>query len=176
MNYPFIKTQRLTLRPIVAGETKKAFKGVPLQQNHTVRFYGVEFHTLEDALRVDWFDTLLREQKGIWWGISYHSQPEMIGACGFYNISTQHKKTEIEFWLAPEHWHKGIMTEVLPQIMGYAFEELGLHRIEAFVDTNNQITKDLLLKVGFIHEGTMQDCKVQHGKFVSLAIFAAIKK
>jgi|JI8StandDraft_2_1071088.scaffolds.fasta_scaffold113729_1 ribosomal-protein-alanine N-acetyltransferase len=176
MNFPFIKTQRLTLRPIIAGEGKDIAELTEKQQQESpIRFYGVEFHTLEDAkIHIDWFDKLVREHKGIWWGISYHSQKDLIGACGFYNLSKAHKKTEIEFWLLPEHWHKGIMTEVLPNIIGYAFEALEMHRIEAFIESDNLFSKELLLKLGFKHEGTMQDCKVKHGKFISLDIFATI--
>jgi [ribosomal protein S5]-alanine N-acetyltransferase len=174
MNFPFIKTQRLMLRPIVEGDGKLLYKG--LANNHTVRFYGVEFQVLEDAqIHIEWLDSLLKEQKGIWWGIGFHSQQSLIGACGFYNLSKQHKKTEVEFWLQPEYWQQGVMTEALPNIVGYAFEELGMHRIEAFVEKHNNPTKDLLQKIGFAHEGCMVDSKIQHGRFVSIDIFAKVK-
>ncbi len=177
MDYPFIKSKRLILRPIIAGESKQMYSGLAgKDRNSMVRFYGVEFHTLEDAqMHFEWFDTLLREQKGVWWGIGFHSKTEFLGACGFYNISKQHKKAEIEFWLMPDYWHQGVMTEALPNIIGYAFEELGIHRIETFIEVGNQFSKELLLKIGFKHEGTMQDCKVKHGKLISIDIFAIIK-
>lgn len=177
MNYPFIKTTRLMLRPIIAGESKEMYSGLAgKDRNSVVRFYGVEFHTLADVqMHFDWFDTLVREQKGVWWGIGFHTKNEFLGACGFYNISKQHKKAEIEFWLMPDYWHQGIMTEALPTIVGYAFEELGIHRIEAFIEDSNKFSKDLLLKVGFKHEGTLIDYKVKHGKFISVDVFAKIK-
>jgi ribosomal-protein-alanine N-acetyltransferase len=177
MNFPFIKTKRLTLRPFVAEDSKQIYNGLASKdRNSIVRFYGIEFYTLEDSqMHFEWFDALLRENKGIWWGINYNSEQGLLGACGFYNTSKQHKKTKIEFWLMPDYWHQGIMTEALPSIVGYAFDELGMHRVEAFIESENQFTKELLLKVGFKHEGTMVDCKVKHGKFISLDIFAIIK-
>ena len=46
MNYPFIKTTRLMLRPIIAGESKEMYSGLAgKDRNSVVRFYGVEFHT-----------------------------------------------------------------------------------------------------------------------------------
>jgi ribosomal-protein-alanine N-acetyltransferase len=163
MNFPFIKTKRLTLRPIVAGDSQEIYTELgEKKQDSLIRFYGVEFHNLEDTkMQIDWFDTLLREQKGFWWGISFPAQKELVGACGFYNISKNNKKAEIEFWLLPEFWHQGIMTEVLPNIVGYAFDVLEMHRIEAFIEADNLFSKELLLKIGFKHEGQMKDCKIK---------------
>ncbi len=177
MNLPSIKTQRLILRPLSVGDGEHIYKGLTDQNNSAVRFYGVEFQLLEDAqIHIDWLESLLKEQKGVWWSIGFHSQPALIGACGLYHLSKQHKKAEIEFWLQPPYWKQGIMTEALPQVVGYGFEELGLHRIEAFVETHNSVTKDLLQKVGFAHEGCMVDSKFQYGRFMSIDILAKVKK
>lgn len=62
---------------------------------------------------------------------------------------------EIGYELAPEHWRKGIMTEVVETIVHYGFEELGLHRIEAFVVPNHTASRKLLEKTGFTEEGIL---------------------
>ena len=64
------------------------------------------------------------------------------------------------------------MTEAMPLIWKYGFEEMNIHRIEGIVESDNAACKKAVNKLGFIHEGTMVDCEVKNGKFISLDIYA----
>ena len=48
---------------------------------------------------------------------------------------------------------KGYMKEGLSQVIRYAFDELGLHRLEANIQPENQASIALAQSVGFIYEG-----------------------
>lgn len=48
------------------------------------------------------------------------------------------------------------MTEALSTILRFGFQEMGLHRVEAVVDDENERSKGLLRKVGFTYEGTLR--------------------
>jgi len=87
-------------------------------------------------------------------------------------MSKAHRKAEIGFWLLTEYWGKGIVSEAIPLILDYAFRELKLHRIEAFIETENLNCKKVIIKLGFQHEGTMKDCEIKNGEFISLDIYA----
>ncbi len=67
------------------------------------------------------------------------------------------------------------MKEVMPRICKYGFEKLGLHRIEGFVDSENKNCKKGLAKLDFKYEGTMEDCEIKDGKYLSLDIYAIRK-
>ncbi|MBW1298399.1 GNAT family N-acetyltransferase, partial [Aquimarina litoralis] len=86
------------------------------------------------------------------------------------------QKAEIGLWLLPEYWGKGIMKEAMPLICNYAFHDLGLHRIEGFVDSENENCKRAMAKLDFNHEGTMKDCEIKDGKYISIDIYAQLKK
>ena len=90
--------------------------------------------------------------------------------------SKEHKKAEIGFWLLTEFWGQCIMTEVMPIICNYGFDNLGLHRIEGLVEKDNLNCKNAMKKLDFTHEGTMTDCEIKNGKFISLDIYAKFKK
>jgi len=51
---------------------------------------------------------------------------------------------------------------------------MDLHRIEGFVETDNVNCKNAMKKLDFIHEGTMKDCEIKNGKFISLDIYAKL--
>lgn len=67
------------------------------------------------------------------------------------------------------------MTEAMPLICHYGFDQLHLHRIEGFVESNNTNCKKAMEKLDFQYEGTMRDCEIKNGKFISLDIYAALK-
>ncbi|MFK7971304.1 MAG: GNAT family N-acetyltransferase, partial [Bacteroidia bacterium] len=73
-----------------------------------------------------------------------------------------------------EFWGKGIMPEVMPLICNYGFDALGLHRIEGFVDSDNQKCKNAMEKIDFVYEGTMKDCEIKNGQYVSVDIYAKL--
>ncbi|WP_419903606.1 GNAT family N-acetyltransferase [Kiloniella sp.] len=59
----------------------------------------------------------------------------------------------IGYWMGEVHAGKGYMTEILSTLIDYAFEELGLHRLEAACLEHNDSSKAVLCKVGFKEEG-----------------------
>lgn len=73
-----------------------------------------------------------------------------------------------------DYWEQGIMTEAMPLICRYGFEKLGLHRIEGLVETDNLNCKNAMKKLYFNHEGTMKDCEIKNGNFISLDIYAKL--
>lgn len=66
------------------------------------------------------------------------------------------------------------MSEAMPLICDYGFNQLGLHRIEGYVDTENTNCKKTIGKLGFLCEGTMRECEIQDGRFISLDIYAKL--
>lgn len=123
---------------------------------------------------MQWFSDLKKNENGIWWAICDKTDGKFLGAGGLNDLSKVNKKAEIGFWLLAEHWGKGYMTETMPLIFNYAFENLGMHRIEGFVDPNNVNCKKALTVLNFNLEGTMQDCEIKNGKFISLDIYSKI--
>ena len=125
--------------------------------------------------QMKFFADLELNETGIWWAVCSSDNKTFYGAGGLNSLSKEHKKAEIGFWLISEFWGKGIMTEAMPLICNYGFNNLGLHRIEGIVETKNQNCKNAMAKLDFKHEGTMKECEIKNGKFISLDIYAKIK-
>lgn len=173
--FPGITTQRFHLRKILAIDQQQIFEG--LSDEHVIKYYGVCYKTFEETItQMKWYESLLSAETGIWWGIHFSGGWEIIGVCGFNNISAEHKKTEMGYWLLPAYWKQGIMIEVLPKIIEHVFDVLHLHRIEATVETDNLASKKLLGKLGFQNEGTLKECELKNEKFIDLEYYALLKK
>ncbi len=172
--FPKLKTDRLLLRQFNENDLENVFKG--LSHPEIIQYYGVSYQTLEDTReQMKFFADLELTGTGIWWAVCSLDNQTFYGAGGLNNLSKAHKKAEIGFWLLTDFWGKGIMTEAMPLICDYGFEQLGLHRIEGFVETDNINCKNAMAKLKFQHEGTMQDCELKDGRFISLDIYAKIR-
>ncbi|MEQ8241783.1 GNAT family protein [Fulvivirga sp.] len=198
-----IKTDRLLLRPIVKSDIGNIYNGLSnpevikyygvcfdsleatkeqvksdigniyngLSNPEVIKYYGVSFDSLEATKeQMEWFE----KSSQCWWAICSLDNKQFYGAAGLNDISVPHKKSEIGFWLLPDYWRRGIMTEAIPLVINYGFNQLELHRIEGFVETENHSSKHTLEKLGFRHEGTMNDCEIKNGKYISIDIYAIL--
>jgi [ribosomal protein S5]-alanine N-acetyltransferase len=87
-----------------------------------------------------------------------------IGVCGFHTWNKSHNRTEVFYHIYNEKdKQKGFMTETLKTVLNFGFNELNLHRIQAMVDANNIPSVKLLLRYGFLKEGTMREDYVVNG-------------
>jgi len=171
--FPVIKTSRLLLRKFVDSDLENVFKG--LSHPDIIKYYGVSYDTVEATkTQMKFFADLEDKGTGIWWAVCSSDNNSFFGAGGLNSLVKEHKKAEIGFWLFPEYWGQGIMKEVIPLICEYGFTNLGLHRIEGIVESENQNCKKAMSKLGFVQEGTMIDCEIKNGRFISLDIYAKL--
>lgn len=169
-----IQTKNLLLRKFADTDLENVFKG--LSHPDVIKYYGVSYTSLEETkLQMKFFEDLEKNKTGQWFAICSADNKIFYGGCGLNNISTQHHKGEIGYWLLPEFWGKGIITEALPLVCLYGFNHFKLHRIEAIVETENENSKKIMTKTGFAYEGTMKECEFKNGKYISLDMYAKLK-
>ncbi|HEX5024481.1 MAG TPA: GNAT family N-acetyltransferase [Agriterribacter sp.] len=172
--FPVFKTNRLLLRQFSEGDVDDVYTA--LSHPDVIRYYGVRYDSVEGTqTQMDWFAELEATGKGRWWAVCSPDGSMFYGAAGVYHVNEIHRKAEIGFWLLPAYWGKGIMKEAIPLILDYAFKHFDIHRMEAFVETENRNSKTLLTQLHFEHEGTMKDCEIKDGNFISLDIYARLK-
>lgn len=171
--FPEFKTDRLAIRQILPSDQQKIFEG--LSDPLVIKYYGVSFSSYNTVKeQMDWYEGLWATKTGFWWAICDEDNTEFFGACGVNNLQKIHHKAEIGFWLLPKYWGKGIIPEAVQAIEEYLFNNLQLHRIEAFVEVGNDNSKKVLKKMNFKYEGTMVDVEKKNGQYISLDIFAKL--
>lgn len=172
--FPEIVTDGIKLRQIVENDIEFVFKG--LSNPDVIKYYAVHFDTIESTeAQMNWYRGLESNQTGIWWAICSNDTSEFYGAIGFNNWEHEHRKAEIGFWILPAYWGKNIVSRAISKVLIYGIEVMNLHRVEAYIETENSPSKKLLRKYHFLHEGTMVDCELKNGEFISIDIFALIE-
>lgn len=172
--FPILRTVRLLLRRFSEADLPQLFAG--LSHPDIIKYYGVSYDSLEATRdQLQFFEDLEQQGTGIWWAVCSPDNTHFYGAGGLNSLNRTHRKAEIGFWLLTEHWGRGIMTEAMPLICDYGFNQLGLHRIEGFVESENQPCKQAMRKLDFRWEGTMRECEWKDDRFISLDVYAKLK-
>lgn len=170
---PQLLSQRFSLLQFLAEDLDFVFEG--LSHPEVIRFYGVNFHSLEATkIQLEWYNNLLSERTGIWWKIVKRETNERVGAIGMNNYQQQHKRTELGYWLLPQFWKQGIISEVLPIVIDHLFKKEEIHRIEALVEEGNDSSCNVLQKANFQYEGKMRDYEIKNGNYISLLIYSLL--
>jgi RimJ/RimL family protein N-acetyltransferase len=81
---------------------------------------------------------------------------------------------EIGYWSAAAFRGRGLMTEALGLLTRWAFEEVGLRRLELMVDPRNDASRRLGERAGFVVEGTLRQRSLQRGVPVDDAVLGLL--
>jgi RimJ/RimL family protein N-acetyltransferase len=99
---------------------------------------------------------------------------QLVGAVHLAQTSTEHRRGELGYVLAPSHWRRGYATEAATAILRFGFEELGLHRITATCDPDNVASARVLEKIGMQYEGRLRQHLLIRGQWRDRLTFAAL--
>lgn len=92
---------------------------------------------------------------GVWYQVALECRAtgELAGDCAFCVGAEDPRQAEIGFTLRWEIQGRGLATEAVTRLLGYLFEERGLHRVTARCDVENGASARLLEQVGMRREG-----------------------
>jgi len=106
-----------------------------------------------------------------------HYQNEFAGLIGFKDTDRVNGKTEIGYWLSEPFQHKGIVTQSVKELCKFAFDELGINRIQIKCATGNNPSKKIPQKLGFKLEGVERDGEMLiSGNYTDLEVYSKLKR
>jgi RimJ/RimL family protein N-acetyltransferase len=99
----------------------------------------------------------LRARTLFQWGVARRGDDVVIGTCTLLRPEPRHRRAEIGFALGRRSWGRGLGSEAVATLIGFAFGPLSLHRLEADVDPRNGRSLRLLERAGFRREGLLRE-------------------
>lgn len=170
-----LHTSRLTLRPVTTDDAEAYFD--IFSDERSMLYWSHEPITTHDEAQ-----ELLRQDieweegdSAINWGITLPDSNRLIGKINLFQISQQNRRAEMGYILERGHWGRGYMAEAMACVLAYAFDTLGLHRIEADTDPDNTPSLALLDRFGFSREGLFRDRWFVHGKWHDSVMLALLE-
>ncbi|MEX2304137.1 MAG: GNAT family N-acetyltransferase [Bryobacterales bacterium] len=170
---PTLSTERLVLRNLREQDVEMVFE--VFRDPDVMRYWSSPPMTgiAEAEALIRQIHDLFRAGTLFQWGIASRSSDAILGTCTLFHLDLTHRRGEIGFALGKQHWGQGIASEAVARLIALAFEELGLHRIEADVDPRNEGSLRLLERQGFQREGLLRE-RYQVGGEIQDAVFLGL--
>lgn len=150
-----LHTPRLHLRPLTEADFPHIYR---LQSDPEVMRYIRAASSEEAPIRermAAWADYALQNPGLGVWGMFLKEDGAFVGyATGRHvDFDAASGEYEVGYTLAPEHWGKGLATEVAQGVCRYLFDVIGAPEILAFTDPENHPSQQVLRKCGFVEAG-----------------------
>jgi RimJ/RimL family protein N-acetyltransferase len=97
---------------------------------------------------------------------------ERVGDVSLAPIDDRRGWANLGYWVHPDRRGEGYATEAARLAVAHGFEELALHRISATIVADNETSKRVVEKLGFVHEGTKRDDAFVGGEYVDREVYA----
>lgn len=149
----WMETERLIVRDHVATDLEDLFS--LLSDPKVMRFLpDLEVHNREGAevnLRVAMAEAASPMRTKFFFAIVEKATGRYLGEIGFTLLGSEScgKAAEMGYFIHASHWGRGIVTEAGARVLRFAFEEVGLDRMEIGCNTANAGSERIMLKLGF---------------------------
>lgn len=179
-----LTTERLILRPPRLGDYP-AWARARRESRDFLRRWEPTWatdHLTRDAFRrrVFWARRAIRRERA--WPLLMFLRDEeeaggdLVGAVTLDNIRRGPAQAgSIGYWVAEPHARRGYMREALAELSRFAFDDLGLGRLEAGCLPENAASCALLEKSGFKYEGVAQAYLQIDGRWRDHVLYAALR-
>lgn len=171
-----LSSDRLWLRPL-RGSDAQALFGIHSDPAFA-RFWSsapwTQLAQAEQLIAQDQID--LAQGEHVRLGIVRTQDKVLLGTCTLFKIHVTNRRAELGYGLGPVHWGQGYAREAVTALLDWGFDTLGLHRVEADIDPENQASATLLQRLGFQLEGRLRERWIVAGQVSDSAIYGLLAR
>jgi ribosomal-protein-alanine N-acetyltransferase len=160
------------LRPLEPGDAAEIF--AEFADPRVVEYMDIDpLDDLSEAEAIiQWAQNLRALGAGVRWSIRERAGGGLVGTCGFNALVVERgRRGEVAYDLRADAWGRGVMRAVLPVLVDFGFDRLGLHRLEAMVTPGNARSCRLLERHGFAREGVLAGYGFWKGRYWDQIVF-----
>lgn len=98
-----------------------------------------------------------------------------IGQIDYYDLDWQARSAWVAIMIGdPDYWGGGYGTQAMSLLLGYLFDQLGMHRVALTVHETNERAVKSYRKNGFSPEGVMRDWAYFNGRWVNGVLMSVL--
>ncbi len=171
---PTLTTPRLCLRAMRADDAEDMFEYASMpsvtkyllwREHASVGYTRDYLKYIESRYAVgDFYDFAVVEKES----------GKMIGTCGFTRIDTVNNVCEIGYVFNPKYHGRGYATEAAAEVVRFAGEVLGAHRIEARFMKGNNASVRVMERLGMSFEGFSVDSMLVKGEYKTIGTYSTV--
>lgn len=172
---PRLETPRLLLRPLVMHDAQDIYDYSRDPEVARYVLWSAHRSVSESRAYLRYILRQYRDGMPSSWGIVLKATGRVVGTIGYMTYSEENSTVEVGYSLARPLWNQGLMTEALYAVLGFSFEQMRIHRVEAQHDAANPASGRVMLKCGMRHEGRLRERVYNKGRFVDVDLYAMVR-
>ena len=173
-NFPNLQSNRLKFRKITTEDITEL---VMLRGNVNTMLYVPRPLCLTTQNAIDLvaiFDSTIKSNQGINWGVTTTQNDKIIGIVSFHKIDKPNFRAEIGYMILPEFQNIGLVSEAVATLLEFGFSTLNFHSVEAIIDPRNLASQKVLLKNKFVKEAHFKQNFFYEQKFLDTVIYSIL--
>lgn len=124
-----------------------------------------------------WFDTILKRNDVVIFGIRLLESDRLIGFCHLHGINYPHRTADLHTRLGSmAEGNHGYAEEATRLLLDFAFRDLSLHRLCSHVLASHLAAVRMYEKVGFVHEGVLRAAAHIDGHYVDVIVLGILRE
>ncbi len=125
----------------------------------------------------DWYDRAIKDKRNMRFTIVMKDTDEAVGMVALSELDWHNRSATLSIKLHPScPKRQGIGTDAIMTMMGYAFEEVNLNRLDADQITYNIPSRKLYEKCGWHEEGIKRQAIYRNGEYHDLAFSGILRE
>lgn len=155
--FPVLVTDNYILRRLDLSDAPSVFI-LRTDENVNRFIFRKKATSVDDAIAfIKMIDENVLKNESILWAICSSGDQSFVGSVCLWNFNKEKAIADIGYELLPEFQGQGVFREVMPVVIDYAFKDLRLQAVEAFVHPDNERSIKLLEASGFLKTGVVDE-------------------
>jgi ribosomal-protein-serine acetyltransferase len=105
---------------------------------------------------------------------AFWQKETFAGSIGLHKIDWNNRIARVGYWIDRDFEGKGLVSRAVQTLVGAAFSQLQLNRIEIRCAPGNAASRAVPARLGFVEEGTHRQVLAIHGGFQDLVMYAML--
>ena len=171
---PVLTGNLVSLRELRASDAPALFEALSSQQ--VAKFISPPPATVEGFGRfISWAIRQRQSGEYLCFAIVPHGSETAVGIFQVRSLEPAFGTAEWGFALASECWGTGMFTDGAALVIDFAFDVLGVHRLEARAALKNGRGNGALRKLGAVQEGVLRRSFLRNGEYLDQALWTILQ-
>jgi len=171
---PLLRGQRVTLRELRMSDAASLF--AMLTTEEVARFISPPPTTVEGFERfIAWTQRQRAAGTYVCYAVTLHGFDTAIGIFQVRETEPGFNTAEWGFAIGSPFWGTGVFEEGAELVLDFAFETIGVHRLEARAAVRNGRGNGALVKIGAVQEGVLRKSFLRNGEYLDQVLYAIVE-
>jgi ribosomal-protein-serine acetyltransferase len=175
-SFIFFTDNVVTVRPFQAEDVPEVHAAISESQNEAPKWLtdlkGLTLANVQEHIAAQ--PQMWNEDQAYNFAILESSSNKIVGGCGLTQINKRHRYCNLYYWVRTSATGRGYATRAVVLMARFAFESLGMQRMEIVIEPENQASLRVAEKAGAISEGYLRKRLFMRGESRDAVMFSLV--